>query len=120
MGAIKLPVRVDTVAHLPRFFALDADNRILCIIDSSEEANELATALNERPALIAERDGLRERVAELEALLAAPVVYTNGSMYIGFEIPGRGGWSLKVGDYARPFVEAWDEQRRAALRTGGK
>lgn len=58
MGAIKLPV---TAIKWGLYVGNDMDDEEAWIGDFVDEdmASEAATALNERPALIAERDGLR-------------------------------------------------------------
>ena len=63
--AIKLPVRVDPPFRKHLF---DADGELLvCVFTTEEDTDEIATALNERTALIAERDRLREALAEMVA-----------------------------------------------------
>lgn len=103
MGAIKLPV---TAIKWGLYVGNDMDDEEAWIGDFVDEdmASEAATALNERPALIAERDGLANRVAALEDALKRIRDMQNG--------PDRGSDAWLVG---------WaSDLAAAALLTGGK
>ena len=67
-----------------------------------------------------------ERRADIAALIAAaPDLYaalddchvyqSNGRWRIGWKIDGRGAWSVEIPAEARPFFEAWNQRREAAL-----
>lgn len=68
--AIKLPVSIsdDDCLDDVRFLD-DADGMTLAYVFGEAKAPEIKAAINNRPALIAERDRLRERVEELEGAL---------------------------------------------------
>ena len=66
MGAIKLPVRAEGAPAK----VYDAVGRLIARCDYPADGDKIVVSLNSRPALIAERDGLRERVTRLEKALS--------------------------------------------------